>query len=356
MATKHALFTRFPGLRNKLPVVSLGQFPTPVTAHPQAAAELSCKSLCIKHDENCAPTYGGNKIRKLEFLLGEIQQQGFRSVLTFGGAGSNHALATAIHCKQLGLHCIVVLTPEPPTDAVRRTLRYHLLLGTEIRYAEGYADVRGAADQVLEEQGEACYEIPFGGSSWLGAVGFVNAALELAEQIENHELPAPDAIFLALGTAGSAAGLALGLAMAERESIIEAVMVTPPSMRHEQLFARLFAEANKELNARDVHVSLYTEPFAQTNLRADQLGRGYAMPTARAEAAADFMREQLDLPASLTYTAKAMAGLLADADKGKLAGKNVLFWNTYNARPYPPLPDDDSWQRLPTSMHKYFAR
>jgi D-cysteine desulfhydrase len=186
-------------------------------------------------------------------------------------------------------------------------------------------------------------------------VGFVNAGLELAGQIERHELAAPDTIFLALGTTGSAAGLALGLAMAGLDSLIEAVMVTPPSMQHELLFARLFAEANKELNARDVHVSLYTEPFAQTNLRADQLGRGYAMPTPRAEAAAGFMREQLNLPASVTYTAKAMAGLRADADKGKLAGKNVLFWNTYNARPYPPLPDDNSWQQLPESMHKYFA-
>jgi D-cysteine desulfhydrase len=355
MPTDLALFDRFPALRNSLPVVELGQFPTPVTEAGRGAARLDCASLWIKHDENCAPAYGGNKIRKLEFLLADAKDRGARSVLTFGGAGSNHALATAIHCKQIGLGCTVVLTPEPATDAVRRTLRYHLMLGTDIRYAEHYSDVRTLADAVLAEQGETCYEIPFGGSSWVGSCGFVNAGLELAEQINAGELPAPDRIYIAMGTTGSAAGLALGFALANVAAQIEAVQVTPSSMRQDLLFAQLFSEANKALNARDVHIPLLSRPFAQATLRDDQLGEGYAMPTDAGRAAAEFMTDELQIPGSLTYTAKAMAALLADAKAGQLEGQHVLFWNTYNARPYPSLPEDNRWKQLPPAMHKFFA-
>ena len=354
MSTDRALFRQFPGLQDALPIVELGNFPTPVGQAESLGAELDCASLWIKHDEHCAPSYGGNKIRKLEFLLGDIQARGFNSVLTFGGAGSNHALATAINCKQLGLSCTAVLTPEPPTDAVRKTLRYHLALGTNIRYARHYAEVRATADAALEELGDTCYEIPFGGSSWVGSCGFVNAGLELAEQINNSELPAPDAIYLPLGTTGSATGLALGLQFAGISSRIEAIQVTPPSMHQDLMYEKLFGEACKELNARDVHVPLKAEPFAQTRLHDDQLGDGYAIPTEAAREAAQLASDHLDFPVSLTYTAKALAGMFADARADVLQGQHVLFWNTYNAQPYPGFTVDTDWQALPASLHEYF--
>ncbi|GAG08413.1 unnamed protein product, partial [marine sediment metagenome] len=89
----------------------------------QLGARLSIEELWVKCDDISAPDYGGNKIRKLEFLLADARQRGCTTVLTFGGLGSNHALATALNCNRLGLNCIAVLTPEPATEAVRRTLR-----------------------------------------------------------------------------------------------------------------------------------------------------------------------------------------------------------------------------------------
>lgn len=354
MASKRALFDRFPRLEKALPIVELGNYPTPVDQAESLAAELGLDGLWIKHDENCAPVYGGNKIRKLEFLLGDVMQRGCRSVLTYGGVGSNHALATSIQCRQLGLSCIAILTPEPPTDAVRKTLLYHLALGTRIVFAPNYSDVRAATDQVLTEQGEACYEIPFGGSSWLGTCGFVNAAFELAAQIDAGSLLKPDVIYLTLGTTGSAAGLALGFAIAGIDTRIEAIQVTPSVLQQEQMFARLFGACNREMNQHDVHVPLMTKPFAQTSIRTDQLGEGYAIPTPACREAATLIQAQLGLPASLTYTAKAMAALVEDARNDKLTGQQVMFWNTYNARPYPELPGGDAWQKLPTELQQFF--
>jgi D-cysteine desulfhydrase len=355
MPAERALFRRYPALAEQLPIVELGSFPTPVTSGDSLAAKLGIGELRIKRDERCAPVYGGNKVRKLEFLLGDVRQRGCNAVLTYGGAGSNHALATAIYARQMGLRCSAVLTPEPATESVRRTLLYHLAIGTSLVYARNYEEIKGKAQRVLDEAGDACYEIPFGGASWVGTCGFVDAACELADQITAGELPQPDVIYIALGTTGSAAGLALGFALCGIETRIEAVQVTPPSMQPESVFARLFAETNRELNRRDVNVSLLTEPFRQTTLRDDQLGDGYAMPTAECREAAALMDEHLGLPASLTYSAKAMAGLIADARAGKLRDKQVLFWNTYNAQPYPELPGGDAWKKLPPDLHRFFA-
>jgi len=355
MPTERPLFTRFPALRDALPIVELGEFPTPVDQAADFAGEIGLDDLWIKHDERCAPAYGGNKIRKLEFLLGEVQARGYRSVLTYGGVGSNHALATAINCQQLGLSCEVILTPEPPTEAVRNTLKYHLALGTKIRFARDYGEVRAAKKAALKDLGEECYEIPFGGSSWRGSCGFVNAALELADQIQSGELPEPDIIYLALGTTGSAAGLALGLQMAGIEAQVEGVQVTPASMGQDRMYAELFASANRELNQLDVNVPLFSEPFAHATLRTDQLGEGYALPTDAAHEAAVLAKQHLGFPVSLTYTAKALAGLIADARADKLAKQHVLFWNTYNAQPYPGFATDESWRELPEDLHQFFV-
>ena len=126
------LFKRFSGLFGRLPFIALGQLPTPVKPLVTLAKKIGVADLWVKCDDISAPVYGGNKIRKLEFLLATAIAQGCTSVLTFGGLGSNHALATSINCKRLGIQCIAVLTPEPATEAVRRTLRYHQLLGTRL--------------------------------------------------------------------------------------------------------------------------------------------------------------------------------------------------------------------------------
>ena len=250
-------------------------------------ADTGGPALWVKRDDLSAPVYGGNKIRKLEFLLADALQKNCGTVLTFGGLGSNHALATSIHCRQLGLECAAVLTPEPATEAVKRTLRYHLLLGTEIRVANRYADIRTVADMIIAERGaDQVYEVPFGGSSWLGTTGFVNAALELDAQIKAGLLPSPDVIYLGLGTAGSVAGLALGLRLAGRRIQIQAVQVTPDSVQAESLCKRLYVETLGKLRALDASIPDIDPLFGAVTVRRDQLGEGYAIPTRAAQEAA----------------------------------------------------------------------
>ena len=356
MSDSRALFNRYPALRDTLPFIPLANLPTPIHRITSLEEAVGIDELWVKRDDLTAADYGGNKIRKLEFLLAAAKHNNCTTVITFGGFGSNHALATSINCRKLGLDCITILTPEPATESVRRTLLYHQLLGTRIEIAHTYAETQTVAERVRESVGpEFCYEIPFGGSSWLGALGFVDAALELHEQIKAGNLACPDSIYIACGTAGSVAGLSAGLLLAGRTVRIEAVQVTPESMQPEQLFRNLFQDINRELSGRDSSIPLLTTDQANVNIRTDQLGDGYAIPTEAAHTAAELIQVNAGIPASLTYTAKTMAALMADAGRGLLTDKNVLFWNTYNSQPYPELATDDSWRELPTAIHAVFT-
>ncbi len=326
------LFRQWPALAASLPFIELGDMPTAIDVAAELGAELNIGTLLIKRDDLSAADYGGNKIRKLEFLLADALAQHKTHVVTFGGLASNHAVATALNCKKLGLTCGAVLTPEPETDAVRAALAKHEQLGTRIERS-GYTDLRACADRLTTEFGVAqTYEVPFGGSSAVGALGFVNAALELAEQIAAGELAAPDLIYVACGTVGTVAGLALGLAMAGLECRIEAVLVTPESLRHGDMAERLIAGALELLRPAVAELPTVAAVLAHLQLRADQLGGGYAEPTAACQAAAELWQTATGQPVSLTYTAKAVAALVEDARAGKLSDKTVLFWNTYNSQ------------------------
>lgn len=348
---ERALFNMYPALRERLPFIELADLPTPVKRAAALENELGLEELWIKCDDVSAPDYGGNKIRKLEFLLAAAKMQGSNTVITFGGMGSNHAIATAINCKRLGLDCLAILTPEPVTEAVRRTLQYHQLLGTRMELARHGEELLETSERVKQELGtDLCYEIPFGGSSWLGATGFVNAGLELKEQIGAGVLPCPDIIYLACGTAGSVAGLGLGLALANLEVAIEAIRVTPVSIDLQKLFESLFTQTNTHLRELVPELARHDPTLSHVNIRIDQLGEGYAIPTDACREAARLMAEQEDMNSSLTYTAKAMAGLMADAGRGTLAGKRVLFWNTYNSRPYPKFDAELKVDELPQAF------
>ena len=132
------------------------------------------------------------------------------------------------------------------------------------------------------------------------------------------------------------------------------MQVTPDSLRPDRLAKSLVTETARELHAIDTRVVLNETAIDRVRIRNDQLGGGYAIPTRAAEEAAELMLKAESLTTSLTYTAKTLAALIADYRNGTLAGKQVLFWNTYNSRPYPDLPQDDSWNKLPRELHAVF--
>jgi 1-aminocyclopropane-1-carboxylate deaminase/D-cysteine desulfhydrase-like pyridoxal-dependent ACC family enzyme len=116
------LFKQYPKLEEKLPYISLGEFPTPVQKLERLGMELGVGNLYTKRDDLSGRLYGGNKPRKLEFILGDVLRSGAKEVITFGGAGSNHALATAIYSRQAGLKSISMLMPQPNARYVRNNL------------------------------------------------------------------------------------------------------------------------------------------------------------------------------------------------------------------------------------------
>ncbi len=350
------LAAAFPQLAAKLSRVALAELPTPLESAPRLARELGIGELRIKRDDLTSPIYGGNKVRKLEFLLAEARHRGCDAVVTFGSVGSNHALATSIHARRLGLGCYAVLLDQPATPQVERTLRYHLHIGTRLVHAASYQDSRRQLEAILGAHPggrERVYEITWGGSSWLGAVGYVNAALELAAQLRGER--AVDFIYLAGGTLGTVVGLMLGLRFAKLQTRVVAARVVPGGMGSADHLANLCAEANCRLHQLDPAVPLLPSPLPDLELRPEFLGAGYADVTPAATEAVAIAERLAGLHLETTYTGKALAALIADARAGRLIGKRVLFWNTYNSAPYPGHLADVTLDGLPPAFRRYVA-
>lgn len=334
----NALAGRYPRLATALPSRPLGTWPTAIDEAHALGGEFDAPALWLKRDDTCNGIYGGNKVRKLEYLLGDALGRGCDAVLTFGAVGSNHALATAIHARQFGLDCHAVLTPQPVTPYVADTLRYHALLGTRLHPAGSYADVLALAATIRDQHpsgAERLCQVPWGGSSWLGTAGFVAAGLELAAQVARGELPSPDRIYLPCGTMGSVAGLALGLEVAGLRAVVVAVKVVPQSATNAAATATLVATTARELQQRDPSFPAPAGAATLIEFRDEFVGAGYAMPTPASLEAVTLARAH-GYRLENTYSGKAFACLVADARSGGLAGRSALFWLTCNSRPYPP--------------------
>lgn len=193
--------------------LSLGQLPTPLQRAPRLGDALGV-DLWVKRDDLTGMGLSGNKVRKLRWLLAEAQAQGADVVLTTGGVQSNHARATAIAARQLGLEPGLLLRGEPPA-VPESNLLLDRLVGAQIRFfgAQHWPDRDAWLDAWADElraQGRRPYVIPEGGSNGLGAMGFVEAAHEVEAQREALGLPAFDGVVCAVGSGGTLAGLALG--------------------------------------------------------------------------------------------------------------------------------------------------
>lgn len=324
-----ALDRHYPGLAS-VPRAPIADLPTPVE-HIDAPG-LAIGRLSVKRDDLTSRAYGGNKVRKLQFFLGRALAEQRRAVLTFGAYGSNHALATAVHALPLGIEPHVILTPQVPTAYARATLLAHAGLGTVLHPVEGQDGSPEAARvraELLERDGCEPLLIPLGGSSALGALGFVDAALELTEQTR------PDRVYLAGGTLGTAVGLAVGFAAAGSATRIVTVRVTPATVANEVNLARLATETVELLRHHDSSFPVLSRGDLALTLREGFYEPGYAAITPAATSALTVARE-LGVTLETTYTARAFAALLADAAEGKLRDEDVLFWDTYSSAPLPP--------------------
>jgi D-cysteine desulfhydrase len=344
-----ALFEAHPRLAETLPFVSLCGVPTPVDRWDGLGDALGVE-VWAKRDDRTAEPYGGNKVRKLELVLGSALRRGSRTTVTVGYVGSNHAVATAVHASRLGLRPVSLLIRDHPDAATVDKLRAQLAHGAELHLVESAAELRRVTSRVLARVALHDLRPPTfiraGASSPLGSVGYVAAGYELARQIESGALPEPARIYLPLSTAGTAAGLLLGLRAAGVGSPVHAVRVIDDTVANaKELYKRLaFTLALLRRADPDFpHVKFDAE---RLYLRDDQFGPGYGRPTDRSAEAETLVAAMQAQVIDGTYSAKALAALIADARAGGIDGP-VLFWCTYDGRPLEPLCGSVGVEQLP---------
>lgn len=327
------IFARFPGLA-QLPFVRIAQLPTPIERLDRLGKAVGC-ALWVKRDDLSARPYGGNKPRKLEFLLGEALARGKRSLVTFGGIGTHHGLALAHYGRERGISVHLIALPQPVTEHVRRNLRATAAAGARVEVARGPLSAAWAGIRAALGRDRPGLVLP-GGSAPRANLGFVNAGLELAEQVRRGEGPEPERIYLAYGSGGTAAGLAVGLALAGLRTRLVAVRVTERWMAGDRRLKRLARRTARHLSGLSGEAGL-PDGTDRIEVRHDQAGPGYGVATPGAEEAVRMAADLGDLRLETTYTGKALAALLADARSGSIGAGTVLFWNTLSSLPMEPL-------------------
>ncbi len=354
MSVSDFLRDRFPVLGERLPRLRLAAIPTPVREH-DIRIESSIRALAIKFDNLTGALYGGNKVRKLEYIFPRATEKHNLRIATFGAVGSNHALATALYARKAGFECTCFLSHQAKTPLVAATLNKHIQSGTElIRFGGTYETRLSILRKYL--WGRHTWVIPMGGSSWLGTIGFVAAGLELANQVANQEIPRPDKLYVGSGTMGTAVGIALGLAIAGLETEVNAVRVSDASIMNANAMEILLGKTAAMMRRLDDSVPGDIATRTRLRIRNRFYGPGYAQATNETLNAIRVASDNLDLSLEPTYTGKTMAAVLADMKKRESESLNLLYWHTYNSVPL-GVPDDRPLDEaaLPEDFLKYFA-
>ncbi len=312
------LYERYPALR-QVPRVELCNLPSPV----QRVTVEGAGEIWIKRDDLNAPVFGGNKARSLEFLLGGLERG--QSVMTLGGAGSTHVLATAIHAQRAGI-AIEALRWQHDMNpvALRVDERLTSLLLEPAR--------RSAAVAFLTAAGRARWRgtrlIPVGGSTPLGILGHVNAGIELARQIDRKELPMPQRIVVPLGSGGTTAGLLLGLRIAGLEIEIVGARVGPRLFVNRRAVLRLARQTAALIHAVTGETVPVVDP-AYLRVEHGVYGGAYGRPLAAAAEGAANLHSLSGIRLDDTYSAKAWIAAVAESRRSE---GPVLFWLTFDSR------------------------
>lgn len=318
-----ALFRWLPRLAGKVPWAALGDWPTPLDE-----LRVDGRPLWVKREGASSTVYGGNKVRTLEAWLGYARARGARRIWAIGAYGSNHAIATALHARALGIASGAIVFPQPTSPWATENAGALVASGARIVRLHNVIEVPFAGAAIAARDRDAIV-MPPGGATPIGTLGALSAAFELAEQIAEGHAPAPRAIVVPVGSTCTTAGLLSGLVLAHAMGVwrwelpvIHAVRVTPwpvtSRLMITQLAARTLARI-AALGGPDVALGR-----ARLVIDRHELGRGYGRMTLRCRAALDVCTApwpRLDG----VYSGKAAAALLRlhRAHAGPL-----LFWST----------------------------
>jgi D-cysteine desulfhydrase len=311
-------------LASHLPRVSLGHFPTPIEPLDRLRAAIGGgPALYIKRDDAIPFGFGGNKVRKLAWVIGEALAQGADTLITCGGVQSNHARATTAAAVKHGLRPVLVANGAPPATPTGNAL-LDILMGAEIHYVESReerAPAMAALAERLQCDGRRPYVVPLGASTPLGALGYVEAVGELLAQGIR-----PDVIVHACSSGGTQAGLLAGCALHGLPADVIGVSADDPAP---QVTAAVRAILNgmEQLLGSNGH----RPALDRVSIHVDdtQVGDGYGVPTLRSREAQQLAAQTEAVFVDHTYTAKALGALLAWIRSGRFAPEQtVLFWHT----------------------------
>lgn len=317
---------------DSIPRLRLAHLPTPLERLDRLAHRIAGPAIWAKRDDATGLGLGGNKVRKLEFLLAEALAQGATTVVTVGGVQSNHARQTAAAAARLGLHCELVLPRVGMHGGELHERNGNVLLdqlfGARVHIVADAVAAGSAMGEIrarVAREGGTLAFVPAGGSTPTGSLGYVAAALEFADQARAAGFK-PTAIVLAASTGGTLAGLVVGLRAAGLEVPVLGIMVYEPAAQVGPVIARLIDQTAERLGLdREGWEGRY-------ELLDGYLGPGYGAPTPGMIAALRLVAESEGLLLDPVYTGKAMAGLLDLIERRRFgSGDSVVFWHTGGA-------------------------
>jgi D-cysteine desulfhydrase len=344
------LFDALPGLASSVPWLPLAHVPTAVEPCDAIAGWLGRGGVFMKRDDLVSPLYGGNKVRRYEFVLADAKAKGAQRIVTAGGIASTQVMATALFGRELGFAVRVVLFDQPVTEFARDAVRGFVDAGAELVCGGGYARTAWRTWRALRRD-RGNYLILPGAPNPLANLGYVDAMLELAGQVARREAPRPDVIVLPTGSSGTLAALALGCAHLGWDTEVIGVRITSAFACNRLTVGAIAGATDRFLAARDPRWKPVRRRV-RYSLYGGALGPGYGFPTKDALVGAEMVERLTGARGEVTYSGKALAGLRVIASHPRHAGKTILLWNTLSTSRPALSPDVDS--RVPRELRWVF--
>jgi D-cysteine desulfhydrase len=352
LAATPKLFQRYPSLGEQLAWMPLAHVPTPVEPMHAIAPWLGRDDVWMKRDDLISPLYGGNKVRRYEYVLAQAKRLGRGRLLTVGGLASTQAQATALFGRAHGFKVSTVFFDQPMTRFAREALLVNASAGVEMSYGGGY--LRTVLKTIAAYRRDpSSYFIPPGAANPLANLGYIDAMFELAEQVARGEMPRPDVIVLPTGSSGTLAALAIGARLLGWPTEVYGVRITLRIATNSFTIGRIAAATWSFLRKRARELSSQRLEPIRYRLLHDALGRGYGYPTEAAVAALPMVERLLGCSGEVTYSAKALVGLKEIAQSDEHARSTILFWNTLSSV-RPDVSHLDPYAVLPRDFHRFY--
>ncbi len=308
-------------LLETLPRITLGFLPTPLEEVSQLSATLGGPRIFIKRDDLTGLVLGGNKVRKLEFMMADAKQKGADVIITTGSSQSNHACLTAAAARMLGMESILVLDKGVHTET-QGNLLLDSLFEAEVRIIDDSSLVPKTMEDIaadLRSKGHNPYLIPRGASCPLGAVGYVTAVAEICEQLDKQDIQA-QYLFAAAGSSGTMAGLTVGAKYFQAPFQVIGVST---NRKKEELSVKISDLANETAQLLDMDLTFNPD---EMTIYDEYVGKGYGIPTPQAIEAIRLVAHTQGIILDPVYTAKVMSGLIDLIRQGRFTDKDTIIF------------------------------